>query len=289
MKHDLEIVTYIGSHRFKFYKNLQSQLSNLNTNLKDYNYKFRVYDNKDLRKLLGLGDLNNFYLFTRYGAGAWFWKPIIILDALELSSAKYLMYLDVDCRITKDPLPYLEEHLKLNSIALFKNPQLLMENISHRAKKSLMLESKFSSPPTLVTAGIVLVKNSLEARKELIVWSKAMGNPRVLLHPVITFKKEKHRHDQSVLSALISMGRVQPQIIQNGFFSKGPETLEKSIDKCWVYTGSLGSESEDLPLITRVGSILDNYQRYLYDFVKTLLIYPIHFLLFVVVRFLKRI
>jgi len=289
VKHDLEIVTYIGSHRFKFYKDLRSQLSDLETNLINYHYKLNVYDNVDLRKLLGIGDLNKFYLFTRYGAGAWFWKPKIILDALALSSAEYLMYLDVDCRLTKDPLPYLKEHLKLNSIALFNNPQPLMENISRRAKKSLKLESKVLAPSTLVTAGIILVKNSLEAREELTVWSKAMGNPRVLLHPVITFKKGKHLHDQSVLSALISMGRVQPRIIQNGFFSKGPETLEKSIDKCWVYTGSLGSESEDLPLITRIKSIFDNYQKYLYDFLKTLSIYPIHFLLFVLARFLKKI
>ena len=273
-------ITYVGSGRFNFYKDCSQNASRLKRSLAEFGIQLIIYDFSDLRKLARFPNSDFFYFFTRYGAGSWFWKPLVILDALNKYNPQEIIYLDADCVINKDPRKIISENLESDDVAVFKQNSALSGWISARASKKLNLDKVELQNSRLITAGVLLLKNSTKAKDFLNVWNAAMRDPRVLLHPMISSQAENHRHDQSVLSALLSKGAIKCKVMDSGFYSNGNESLEKNVENAWVYTGDLESTLKVISAYERFALLVDYHSRKLYDIVKSLVITPIHILFF---------
>ncbi len=279
-KIDLLVMTYVGSSKFGFYKDCNSGAARLQASLSEFDIDLKVLTISDLRTLVKFPNSNFFYFFTRYGAGSWFWKPILINHVLEKYEPGYLLYLDADCVILKDPRLFIERELHNSDISLFKQNVHLEGWISRRALRCLDLTSAEARGMNLLTAGILLVRNSKDAFLFMNSWVYAMTDPRVLLSPIFTRFGERHRHDQSVLSALVGKGVVKCNIMGAGFYSTGTETLEKNLDKAWVSTGDLDGPALKMSYLQRMQSITDYSSRKVYDLIKSVVVTPIHLLFY---------
>lgn len=274
--HELIAITYVGTRRLNFYKDCSKNAERLELSLANFGIQLVVYNFSDLRKLVRFPESNFFYFFTRYGAGSWFWKPILILDALTKYNPRTLIYLDADCMITKDPRKVIADNLILHDVAVFGQNFSLQGWISPRAAKILGMGKEDIQKADLLTAGIVILKNSFNSRIFLNVWSLGMKDPRVLLHPAIRNATTRHRHDQAVLSALVSKGEITCNKMSSGFYSIGEESLENEIEDAWVYTGELEPKNDNLGFANRLGLYFDYYSRTFYDLAKSAVITPIH-------------
>lgn len=277
---DFLVITYIGSGRLNFYKDCTENAARLKQSLDILGVPLIVYNFADLRKLVKFPNSDFFYFLTRYGAGSWFWKPIIILDALEKYGAKQIIYVDADCVINKNPINVLSNNLELHDVAVFRQNSKLAGWISSRSAKILGLETKELHNVDLLTAGIIVLRNSTRAKEFLNAWRDGMRDPRVLLHPAINHEVAKHRHDQSVLSALVFKGFMDCKVMDSGFYSRGKESLEDNVATAWVYTGELETDSKVTTVPGRIALFTDYYSRRIYDVVKSIFITPIHVLFF---------
>ena len=277
---DFLVITYIGSGRLNFYKDCTENAARLKQSLDILGVPLIVYNFADLRKLVKFPNSDFFYFLTRYGAGSWFWKPIVILDALEKYGAKQLIYLDADCVINKNPINVLSNNLELHDVAVFRQNSKLAGWISRRSAKILGLETEQLNNVDLLTAGIIVLRNSTRAKEFLNAWRDGMRDPRVLLHPAINHEVAKHRHDQSVLSALVFKGFMDCKVMDSGFYSRGKESLEDNVATVWVYTGELETDSKVTTVPGRIALFTDYYSRRIYDVVNSIFIAPIHVLFF---------
>ncbi len=280
-KIELLVITYVGSAKYGFYKDCTGGLARLQASLAEYNLELKIYGLSDLKSLVRFPDSNLLYFFTRYGAGAWFWKPILILHALTTYKPKYLIYLDADCVLLKDPRIVIEESLRCSDVSLFKQNVPLEGWISKRALRKLDLTSSDARQMSLLTAGILLIRNSEKSLFFMKSWVTAMRNPHVLLSPMLGEFRVKHRHDQAVLSALVGKGELICSIMSSGFHSFGAETLEENFAGAWVSTGYLTSTVLPMGYKQRLKSIVDYYSRIIYDFLKSILITPLHYLAYI--------
>ncbi len=286
---NLIVVTFIGSHRFRFYKDCRISEDRLRNSLLKYNIDLVTFTLRDLVSALPTFSSSFFYFFTRYGVGAWFWKPIIIQHALSLYKPKYLIYVDADCVFNANPNDILEIALNGSDFALFSQNRTLEGWISHRARRIIGLSGRQLEESTLVTAGILFVKNSPSAKRILSAWDSAMRNPRLLLHPIFNFEKCRHLHDQSVLSALVAKKMISCNLLRSGLYSLGEESNSDSINNSWICTGILTPEFHFVSAIDRISSISDYYSRKLYDIAKTLLIFPAHWLYYLIEQLVLRV
>ena len=280
-KIELLAITYVGSAKYGFYKDCTDGVARLQASLAKYDIDLKIYGLSDLKLLVRVPDSNSFYFLTRYGAGAWFWKPILISHALMTYKPKYLIYLDADCILLKDPRIVIEEGLRNSDVSLFKQNVPLEGWISGRALRNLHLASSDTRQMSLLTAGILLVRNSENSLLFMNTWVAAMRNPHVLLSPMLDKFRFKHRHDQAVLSALVGKGELQCNIMSSGFHSFGTETLEENIADAWVSTGYLTSPVLPIGYAQRLKSIVDYYSRINYDFLKSIFITPLHYLAYI--------
>jgi hypothetical protein len=70
--------------------------------------------------------------------------------------------------------------------------------------------------------------------------------------------------------------------MKNGFYSNGSESLEENISSAWVYSGELESMPVDMTVGKRIALIFDFYSRKFYEILKTVTIFPLHFLFFLI-------
>jgi hypothetical protein len=279
-KHEMIAITYVGSGKLGFYKDCSVNSERLRKSLERFGIQLVVYSFSDLRKLVRFPDSNFFYFFTRYGAGSWFWKPLVMLDALDKHNPKELIYLDADCVVNKDPREAIATNLTKHDVAVFRQNMKLLGWISGRATRILRLGIEDLQKTDLLTAGIVILKNSSNSRGFLNTWSLRMKDPRVLLHPAISNEVSHHRHDQTVLSTLVSKGDFKCRIMSSGFYSTGKESLEDRIENAWVYTGEIDKEIEGFYFLKRVLLVTDYYSRKAYDLIKSAVITPIHLMFY---------
>ena len=278
---ELLVITYVGSAKYGFYKDCTDGVARLQASLAQYNIDLKIYGFSDLKSLVRFPDSNSFYFLTRYGAGAWFWKPILIAHALMTYKPKYLIYLDADCILLQDPRIVIQEGLRNSDVSLFKQKVPLEGWISGRALRKLGLASSDARQMSLLTAGILLVRNSESSFLFMNTWVTAMRNPHVLLSPMLDKFRFKHRHDQAVLSALVGKGELNCSIMSAGFHSFGTETLEENVADAWVSTGYLTSPALPMGYTQRLKSIVDYYSRITYDFLKSIFITPLHYIAYI--------
>ena len=232
----IEVVTFATTHKDKFFKDYSNKIEELKESCKKYGIEVTIYGIKELRELT-LGSPFRLNLMFRRGAGGWFWKPIIIRHAMDKSNAHYILYLDVDCLILKNPIEILNKSLEMASFGGFQQVELIESWISKRAKKILEKQNQNLKSP-LWTAGILAFKNNPESRKYLRIWELGMLNPRLLFEPISDFRKTNHRHDQVVLSYLIGNKSINCVHLGSGFYSAGIESTSLVISEAWVSTGN---------------------------------------------------
>ena len=173
---EVVVITFTGSHRFGIYNDCRASYLRLAKSLEQYDVRLINYTMCDLLRILRPIDSSLFYFFTRYGAGAWFWKPIIIQDALKRIKPANLIYVDSDCVFLRDPNEIISASLFDKDMAFFSQKNKLGEWISNRASKLLELSDDILESSSLVTAGIVILKNSESSIASLRTW-ETCSNP----------------------------------------------------------------------------------------------------------------
>jgi hypothetical protein len=252
--------------------------------LEQFNTPLISYSLWDLVRILRPIDSSFFYFFTRYGAGAWFWKPIIIKHALTSLNPSNLIYVDADCVFTRNPSEIIAASLIRKDLAFFSQRNKLKGWVSNRAIGILKLTDEMLNESFLITAGIVILKNSIKSKESLLVWEKAMKDPRLLLHPVFTGRNKKHLHDQAILSSLIAKNELECALIPKGFYSLGVESNTESLSESWIYTGDIFPASSANRKKKRLALIFDYYSRKFYDVLKTIFVFPLHLALYLYER-----
>jgi hypothetical protein len=284
----LYVITFIGSHRLGFYKDCRKSEARLRKSLEPFGIPLVTYNLGDLLSLIPNLSSNRIYFFTRYGVGAWFWKPILIRHALTTLKSEYLIYVDSDCAFNINPTKVIEKTLFDSDLAFFAQNHKLKGWISTRAYRFLEMDLLELEKADLVTAGIAIVRNSEKSKQSLQAWELAMRNPRVLLHPLRDKFGIRHRHDQSILSALIARGRVECSLVRQGFFSQGLESISPSLEDSWIYTGDIQSKENHIRFSNKIPLYWDHYSRKFYEVFKTFLVFPLHMMFFYLENFISR-
>jgi hypothetical protein len=140
----------------------------------------------------------------RKGAGYWIWKPLVILEAASISSQRYLLYMDVDLKIENINVEELIESLQDEVAAAFEMQDRLVDWCSKRAFNYFGLTSK-TSCKTYASGLLLFDTQHPEFEIWIQEWRRHLLNPKLLLDPFFTWKRN-HRHDQTILSALVCKG-----------------------------------------------------------------------------------
>jgi hypothetical protein len=278
------VITFVGSHYLRFYKDCRTSETRLRASLEKFNTELITFTLSDLIKAVPFFSSSRFFFLTRYGVGAWFWKPILIKHAMNLYNPDYLIYVDSDCGFNKRPSDFLQLALKDSEIAFFAQKNLLKGWISKRAIRILGLTDRQLSESKLVTAGVVMIKNTIKAREMLTIWELTMKNPRLLLHPIFNVNGYRHLHDQSILSALIARNDISCNLSHTGFYSLGIESISESLANSWIFTGDISASPTSISISKRLWSISDYYSRRLYDISISFFVSPVHWLYFCLER-----
>jgi len=228
------VVTFATTLGDKPYRNYDKEIERLRSSAYKFSLDFYVYTLNDLKVAINDSPFKG-YTYFRKGVGGWFWKPIVILHFLEKNQYDYLLYLDVDCTLLKDPLPIIRCLENQFDIAGFQMDAQIKNWTVGRIVDNFQANEYRDA--AMWTAGILLVKNSEKAKSNLKKWLDSMSKPWNLFDLPFENDGAKHRHDQSVLSILIAKGEMQVLSLGEGFYSEGIEATSKSIDSAWVATG----------------------------------------------------
>jgi hypothetical protein len=228
------VVTFATTTRDKPFKNYEKEIERLRGSALKFNLDFYAYTLDDLKLNIRDSSFNGYTHFRR-GVGGWFWKPIVMLHYLENIECDYLIYLDVDCILLKDPLPVIQSLENQFEIAGFRmDAQIKDWTVSRIVGR---FQANECSGAAMWTAGILLVKNSEKAKSHLVKWLHAMSKPWNLFELPFEVGGVTHRHDQSVLSILIAKNEIQVFNLGGGFYSEGIESTSPSMEAAWVATG----------------------------------------------------
>lgn len=228
------VVTFATTFGDKPFKDYEKEIERLRSSAVTFGLDLYVYTLDDLKAAISHSPFKG-YTFFQKGVGGWFWKPIVILHFLEKIQCDYLLYLDVDCILLKDPLPIVQRFGNQFDIAGFRMEAQIKDWTARRIVNNLRANE--CSDAAMWTAGILLVKNSEKARRNLKKWSDSMSRPWNLFDLPFEIDSAKHRHDQSTLSILVAKGEIQMLNLGEGFYSEGIEATSKSFEDAWVATG----------------------------------------------------
>lgn len=269
-------VTFYTKKSF-LYKDCSEKLIRLRESLVQHSLELKEYQIQDLYNLIENSPLRFYLLFNR-GVGGWFWKPLIIVDAMRKNPGKIVLYLDSDCVITSNPAKVISEKVSTNGLYLFNQQALIGDWTSPRCLDRMNANTLEVKQSEMKTAGIIVARSSPENIDSLKIWLKEMSDPLKLIEPIR--RSGNHRHDQSVLSILAAQEMVDVRDLGEGFFSQGLETLSEGLATSWVATGNLGPEES----ASTKKALLKNYALYfkfiVLNYCYKVLILPIQVLLF---------
>ena len=147
------------------------------------------------------------------GYGLWFWKPYLILKAMEqMAYGDYLLYCDSGALFIDD-IHKLVPDLNTSGYDIMVFEQPLLNRCFTKKETFYLMNSKDYSGNQLIAAFIFLKKSS-QSIGYMNSWFKEMLDLRVLspLKYMPTIKEEKyfitHREDQSVLTILCKRWKI---------------------------------------------------------------------------------
>lgn len=239
------IVTFATTEGESPFNNYSGQIQKLKYSSKYFGLDLFVYTFNDLKELISHTPFENFPFFRR-GVGGWFWKPLIILDFMNRNNYDYVLYMDVDCVLLRDPQEVINSLDPETHLAGFKMAASLGDWTASRVLRRL--DATELAPQNMWTAGILIIKNSSMAKSSLTLWLQKMVKPANLFDLPFEKDSNRHRHDQSIFSILIAQKKIEICDLGEGLFSNGLEATSKSSATAWVSTG-LQDSGED-PLIS---------------------------------------
>jgi hypothetical protein len=191
-----------------------------------------TYTNRDLSfnfpKLLDFID-SNYGRKTR-GFGYWIWKPYIIDKELSALKPKdVLIYIDSGCEVVKNAnsnviLENYINYAQTNNILAMKLDASMHEYCEIHIAKHFGLTSAQFNNLSMISATMLVITGTPNSRQLVSDWLKcALDNPK-LLSGSSTYSGHEgfiaHRHDQSILSALIHQNQIKPYANQLDFDPK---------------------------------------------------------------------
>lgn len=194
--------------------------------------EIHMYTNRDLSrkfpKLLDLIDSN--YGRETLGFGYWLWKPYIIDKELSVLKPKdVLIYIDSGCEVVKKAKSnaILENYInyaQANSILAMKLDASMHEYCELDIAKHFGLTDAQFSNLSMISATMLVITGNSKSRQLVGDWVKCtLDNPK-LLSGNSTYSGHDgfiaHRHDQSILSALIHLNHIKPYANQIDFDPK---------------------------------------------------------------------
>jgi hypothetical protein len=167
----------------------------------------------------------------RKGAGYWSWKPDIILDAISKNPDQVILYLDADFELVRLS-ELLDGFNKENfGIALAPMNHQLKDWITKRCAEHFKFSSTMDS--LVYSAGAILVNPENDGCvASLIHWRDKMSIPKLLLDPVFTLRRN-HRHDQTIISAMIAKEMIKVSDLPNIIFIEGVSS-EVDYERAWL-------------------------------------------------------
>ena len=161
---------------------------------------------------------NPAYNVDQLGAGYWFWKPYVILDAMrQVPDGTPVLYTDAAVEYIADPAP-LFALLEGRDIVLFENlyPEWTQAAFTRRDCFVLLdADTPDHWNARQLDAAFQLYRAGPVARAFLAEWKQAMRDPRVLISDAKVSGLPDlpgyidHRYDQSVLTILARRAGVE--------------------------------------------------------------------------------
>jgi hypothetical protein len=228
------VVTFATSFGDKPFKNFEREIERLRGSVLSFGLDFYVYTLTELKDAIKDSPFQGYTKF-RKGVGGWFWKPFVILHYLENSRYDYVLYLDVDCILLRDPASVLESLPNEVELAGFRMDAQIGDWTVDRIIENFQAGELRDA--SMWTAGILFVKNTELAKSRLLKWLEAMSKPWNLFELPFEPGGIRHRHDQSLFSILIAKDEIQVYDLGEGFYSQGIEATSPSVENAWVATG----------------------------------------------------
>ncbi len=200
----ISIVTFATTGKNYRYRDYSNFLDELRTELSKLGFDLLSYNQTDIAPT----NFKSIKPFTkmRRGAGYWVWKPFIIKTAAAQIQTRYLLYVDVDLRVENINQEQLIASLNQQAVGVFEMKDKVSDWSSDRSlqyfDKNLIADS-FS-----YASGVILLDTEhVDFENWLRIWESYLLNPKLILDPLFT-TKQNHRHDQTILSSLIAIGRL---------------------------------------------------------------------------------
>lgn len=145
----------------------------------------------------------------RRGGGYWFWKPYVILTALqEMNDGDILVYADAGCSIRpSEEWNTFFNILKKKSVLAFKLGFRNKFYTKRSALNYITREEKYWSEYQQIAGGILLIRKTAESMQCISTWLQLMDTHPELVTDVSEDERKdeapyfiEHRHDQCILS-----------------------------------------------------------------------------------------
>lgn len=259
----------------------------------DNNYKvLRAYNFLLLKKLPYINrvfnfdakDLDDDFLKTNYnllqnkrGYGYWCWKPYIIKKALqELDYGDYLLYLDIDWKITKRIGKFIDylDSTNQDLLAYYYSENHIVKNwVKRDLLKKLTCDTNFYTKSYQMEAGTIIMRKSIFIEKFLKSWGEYCQIEHLISDspsntPNYTGFKE-HRHDQAIFSLLYKKHRLKTLGSRDKYTSEDTLLIENhrniitDIKKQPLLVAKLLYQSPFLIKIIMINIIINSIHKYL--------------------------
>lgn len=228
------IVTFATVGSDTRYRDYSNKLHQLKTFVESTNVEFKAFGPNDVAKSKHNKYSNNFFNL-RKGAGYWHWKPVVLLESIDLYPDALILYVDVDVDIVKIDKTYLIQKSKFAALHAFETLDLIQDWTSKECLEEMDPQGIYRLAKIFVASVILLNPDFKHSHTFLLKWMKSMDNRKSLLDPV-SFLGKKHRHDQSIFSLLAAKEIGTVKDLGPGFWGHGINMPNFGIEKIWIGT-----------------------------------------------------
>lgn len=225
----IHVITFGTTGKSTSYRDYSKELIRLQSEAQRLGCSFEAYNQFSESFVKSQLALNRYPM--RKGAGYWSWKPDIILDAISKNPSHLILYLDADFELVRlDEL--LDGINKENfGVALAQMNHHLRNWISKRCAEHFKISS--TTDPLAYSASVILANPLNDSCVPcLMQWRDNLSKPKLLLDPVFTLRRN-HRHDQTILSAMIAIGTIKVFDLPEIIYIEGVSN-ENDYERAWV-------------------------------------------------------
>lgn len=242
----LVVVTFATLGTDNKYRDYSDKLQQLKNFVESREIEFKAFEPDEVSTSKHNKYTNNYFRLHK-GAGYWHWKPIVILESMDLFPDSIILYVDVDVDLIRIEKDELVEKSNLAPIHAFITLDPIKKWTSKKCLKILDPQKIFRHINLFVATIILINPNFKTTRTFLLQWMKLMDNRKSLLDPIF-FLGTRHRHDQSIFSLIAAKEAGVVKDLGPGFWGHGVNMKEIDFDKVWIATsvGKFDQKSEKM-------------------------------------------